>query len=106
MQELIFGLIGGTALLMFGIEMMGDGLEKVSGPAMKRILGALTGNVFKSTLVGMLITALVQSSTAVTVLTVGFVNAGLLKFSQAVGIIYGANIGTTITCLLYTSRCV
>lgn len=100
MQELIFGLIGGTALLMFGIEMMGDGLEKVSGPAMKRILGALTGNVFKSTLVGMLITALVQSSTAVTVLTVGFVNAGLLKFSQAVGIIYGANIGTTITAQL------
>lgn len=100
MQELIFGLIGGTALLMFGIEMMGDGLEKVSGPAMKRILGALTGNVFKSTLVGMLITALVQSSTAVTVLTVGFVNAGLLKFSQAVGIIYGANIGTTVTAQL------
>ncbi|MEA4891280.1 MAG: Na/Pi cotransporter family protein [Peptococcaceae bacterium] len=100
MQELIFGLIGGTALLMYGIEMMGDGLEKVSGPAMKRILGALTGNVFKSTLVGMAITALVQSSTAVTVLAVGFVNAGLMKFSQAVGIIYGANIGTTITAQL------
>lgn len=100
MQELIFGLIGGTALLMFGIEMMGDGLEKVSGPVMKRILGALTGSVLKSTIVGMLITALVQSSTAVTVLTVGFVNAGLMKFSQAIGIIYGANIGTTITAQL------
>jgi len=97
MQQLIFGLIGGTALLMYGIEMMGDGLEKVSGPMMKRILAALTGNVFKATLVGTVLTALVQSSTAVTVLTVGFVNAGLLKLSQAVGIIYGANIGTTIT---------
>lgn len=100
MRELIFGLIGGTALLMYGIEMMGDGLEKVSGPMMKKILGALTGNVLKSTLVGVLITALVQSSTAVTVLTVGFVNAGLMKFSQAVGIIYGANIGTTVTAQL------
>ncbi|MDR1193417.1 MAG: Na/Pi cotransporter family protein [Peptococcaceae bacterium] len=100
MRELIFGLIGGTALLMYSIEMMGDGLEKVSGPMMKKILGALTGNALKSTFVGMLLTALVQSSTAVTVLTVGFVNAGLMKFSQAVGIIYGANIGTTITAQL------
>jgi phosphate:Na+ symporter len=100
MKDLIFGLIGGTALLMYGIEMMGDGLEKVSGPMMKKILGALTGTALKSTLVGTLITALVQSSTAVTVLTVGFVNAGLMKFSQAVGIIYGANIGTTVTAQL------
>lgn len=100
MQDLIFGLIGGTALLMYGIEMMGAGLEKVSGPMMKKILGVFTGNVFKSTLAGILITALVQSSTAVTVLTVGFVNAGLMKFSQAIGIIYGANIGTTVTAQL------
>ena len=100
MQDLIFGLIGGTALLMYGIEMMGSGLEKVSGPIMKKILEVFTGNVLKSTLAGILITALVQSSTAVTVLTVGFVNAGLMKFSQAVGIIYGANIGTTVTAQL------
>ena len=100
MQDLIFGLIGGTALLMYGIEMMGAGLEKVSGPIMKKILEVFTGNVLKSTLAGILITALVQSSTAVTVLTVGFVNAGLMKFSQAIGIIYGANIGTTVTAQL------
>ena len=100
MQDLIFGLIGGTALLMYGIQMMGDGLEKVSGPVMKKILEVFTGNVIKSTLAGVLITALVQSSTAVTVLTVGFVNAGLMKFSQAVGVIYGANIGTTVTAQL------
>ena len=100
MQDLIFGLIGGTALLMYGIEKMGSGLEKISGPMMKRILEVFTGNVFKSTLAGILITALVQSSTAVTVLTVGFVNAGLMKFSQAIGIIYGANIGTTVTAQL------
>jgi len=100
MKELIFGLIGGTALLMYGIQMMGEGLEKFSGPMMKRVLGALTGNVVKATLVGTVITALVQSSTAITVLSVGFVNAGLLKFSQAIGIIYGANIGTTVTAQL------
>jgi len=100
MKDLIFGLIGGTALLMYGIEMMGDGLEKVSGPMMKRILAAMTGNVFKATLVGAILTALVQSSTAITVLTVGFVNAGLMNLTQAVGIIYGANIGTTITAQL------
>jgi len=100
MQDLIFGLIGGTALLMYGIQLMGDGLEKVSGPMMKRILAALTGNVFKATLVGTVLTALVQSSTAITVLTVGFVNAGLMNLSQAVGIIYGANIGTTVTAQL------
>jgi phosphate:Na+ symporter len=100
MLDLIFGLIGGTALLMYGIQMMGEGLEKFSGPMMKRVLSALTGNVLKATLVGTAITALVQSSTAITVLSVGFVNAGLLKFSQAIGIIYGANIGTTITAQL------
>lgn len=100
MRELVFGLIGGTALLMYGIQLMGEGLEKFSGPMMKRVLSALTGNVVKATLVGTAITALVQSSTAITVLSVGFVNAGLLKFSQAIGIIYGANIGTTVTAQL------
>ncbi|MCR6544598.1 Na/Pi cotransporter family protein [Dehalobacterium formicoaceticum] len=100
MQELIFGLIGGTALLMYGVDKMGDGLEKASGPLMKKILAVLTGNVWSAFLVGTLLTALVQSSTAITVLTVGFVNAGLLKLPQAVGIIYGANIGTTLTAQL------
>ncbi len=100
MQELIFGLIGGTALLMYGVDKMGEGLEKASGPLMKQILSALTGNVWIAFLVGTFLTALVQSSTAITVLTVGFVNAGLMKLPQAIGIIYGANIGTTLTAQL------
>lgn len=100
MKELIFGLIGGTALLMYGVDMMGEGLEKASGEMMKKILSVLTGNVWSAFLVGTFLTALVQSSTAITVLTVGFVNAGLMKLPQAVGIIYGANIGTTITAQL------
>lgn len=100
MQELIFGLIGGTALLMYGVKLMGEGLEKASGDTMKKILTVLTGKVWSAFLVGIFITAIVQSSTAVTVLTVGFVSSGLMKLSQAVGIIYGANIGTTITAQL------
>ncbi|MGI6686507.1 MAG: Na/Pi cotransporter family protein [Bacillota bacterium] len=100
MQELIFGLIGGTALLMYGVDKMGNGLEKASGKMMKHILAVLTGNVWSAFFVGIILTALVQSSTAITVLTVGFVNAGLMKLPQAVGIIYGANIGTTITAQL------
>lgn len=100
MRDLIFGLLGGTALLMYGVDKMGDGLEKASGNVMKKILSVLTGKVWSAFLVGTFLTALVQSSTAITVLTVGFVNAGLMELSQAVGIIYGANIGTTITAQL------
>lgn len=100
MEELIFGLIGGTALLMYGVDMMGDGLEKASGETMKKILTALTGNTLSAFFVGTLVTAIVQSSTAITVLTVGFVNSGLMNLSQGMGIIYGANIGTTITAQL------
>ncbi len=100
MKELIFGLIGGTALLMYGVDKMGEGLEKASGDMMKKILSVLTGNIFVAFIVGTILTALVQSSTAITVLTVGFVNAGLMKLPQALGIIYGANIGTTITAQL------
>lgn len=97
MEQLIFGIIGGTALLMYGVNMMGEGIEKVSGETMRKILTVLTGKVWSAFLVGIFVTAIVQSSTAVTVLTVGFVNSGLMKLSQAVGIIYGANIGTTVT---------
>lgn len=100
MEELIFGIIGGTALLMYGVNMMGDGLEKASGDTMKKILTVLTGKVWSAFLVGILLTALIQSSTAMTLLTVGFVNSGLMNLSQAVGIIYGANIGTTVTAQL------
>lgn len=100
MEELIFGMIGGTALLMYGVNMMGEGIEKASGETMRKILTVLTGRVWSAFIVGIFVTAIVQSSTAVTVLTVGFVNSGLMKLSQAIGIIYGANIGTTITAQL------
>ena len=100
MIELIFGLIGGTALLMYGVDMMSDGIQKNAGKTMKKVLTALTGNVWSAFLVGTIVTGIVQSSTAVTVLTVGFVNSGVLNLSQAVGIIYGANIGTTVSAQL------
>lgn len=100
MREMAFGLIGGVALLMYGVESMGDALERAAGDMMRRILSVLTGTVWRAFVVGTVLTALVQSSTAVTVMTVGFVNARLMSLAQAVGVIYGANIGTTITAQL------
>lgn len=100
MKELIFGILGGIALLMYGVDKMGKGLEKASGPMMKRMLSVFTGRLWSAFIVGIVLTVLVQSSTAITVLTVGFVNAGLMKLPNAVGIIYGANIGTTVTAQL------
>lgn len=102
--QIIFNLFGGTALLMYGVDFMGDGLEKASGKIMKRILSVLTKNIFVAFLVGTILTMLVQSSTAITVMTVGFVNAGLMNLTQAVGIIYGTNIGTTITAQLMSLK--
>lgn len=99
----IFNLIGGTALLMYGVDKLGDGLEKASGNIMKKILSVLTGRLMSAFAVGTILTAIVQSSTAITVLTVGFVNSGLMKLSQAIGIIYGANIGTTITAQIFAA---
>lgn len=99
----IFNLIGGTALLMYGVDKLGDGLEKASGNIMKKILTVLTGRLMSAFAVGTILTAIVQSSTAITVLTVGFVNSGLMKLSQAIGIIYGANIGTTITAQIFAA---
>lgn len=96
-RDLIFFIIGGSALIMYGVDLMGGGLEKAAGKVIKRTLQKLTKNLWSSFFVGTAVTALVQSSTAVTVLTVGFVNANLMSLKQAVGIIYGANIGTTVT---------
>ncbi len=97
MIQFIFGIVGGTALLMYGVDMMGEGLERMSGNMMKKILEKFTGKLWKAFLAGIFLTAIVQSSTAISVLSVGFVNSGIMKLSQAIGIIYGANIGTTIT---------
>jgi phosphate:Na+ symporter len=102
--QIVFNLFGGTALLMYGVDFMGDGLEKASGKVMKRILAVLTKNVYVAFFVGTVLTMLVQSSTAITVMTVGFVNAGLMNLTQAVGIIYGTNIGTTITAQLMSLK--
>lgn len=94
---IITGSLGGVALLMYGIRIMGDGLEAAAGSAIRRILAALTRNAWLACLVGTAVTAIVQSSSAITVMTVGFVNAQLMTFRQALGVIYGANIGTTVT---------
>ncbi|MFA5576108.1 MAG: Na/Pi symporter [Tissierellaceae bacterium] len=97
MLQLIFGIIGGTTLLLYGIEILSRNLEKALGNYLKRLLGVFSGNVYSSFFLGLLVTCLVQSSTAVTLLTVGLVNSGIMGLSQALGIIYGANIGTTMT---------
>ena len=93
----IFKLLGSLALLMFGMKSMSDALQKMAGPQLRHVLGAMTTNRFTGMLTGMLVTASVQSSTATTVMTVSFVNAGLLTLAQAISVIMGANIGTTLT---------
>ena len=93
----ILSLIGGLALFLYGMNVMGDGLAKVSGGKMERILETLTSNPLKAVGLGAAVTAVIQSSSATTVMVVGFVNSGIMKLSQAVGVIMGANIGTTIT---------
>ena len=93
----LFGLLGGLALFLYGMQMMSDGLENVAGDRMERILEKLTANRFIGVAVGALITAVIQSSSATTVMVVGFVNSGMMTLQQAVWIIMGANIGTTIT---------
>ena len=90
-------MIGGLALFLFGMNVMGDGLKKVSGGKLEKILEKLTSNPLKAVLLGAGVTAVIQSSSATTVMVVGFVNSGIMKLSQAVGIIMGANVGTTIT---------
>ena len=94
---LVFGLLGGLALFLYGMQMMSDGLENAAGDRMERILEKLTSNRFIGVAVGALITAIIQSSSATTVMVVGFVNSGMMTLQQAVWIIMGANIGTTIT---------
>lgn len=93
----LFGLFGGLALFLFGMEMMSDGLQKAAGERMKYILGLLTKNPIMGVLAGALVTAVLQSSSATTVMVIGFVSAGLMNLPQAISIILGANIGTTIT---------
>ncbi len=93
----IIGLLGGLAMFLYGIEVMGDGLKNSSGAALKKVLEKVTGNVIMGVLTGTLVTAVIQSSTATIVLTVALIGAGVLNLKQATSIVMGANIGTTIT---------
>ena len=93
----IIQLLGGLAMFLYGIEVMGDGLKNSSGAALKRVLEKVTGNVLVGVLTGTLVTAVIQSSTATIVLTVALIGAGVLNLKQAVSIVMGANIGTTVT---------
>ena len=96
----LFGLlsmIGGLALFLYGMHIMSEGLEKVSGGRLEKVLENLTSSKWKAVLLGAGVTAVIQSSSATTVMVVGFVNSGIMKLSQAIGIIMGANVGTTIT---------
>ena len=93
----IVAMLGGLALFLYGMHMLSASLEKMSGSKLTKILEKLTGSVWKSVALGAGITALVQSSSATTVITVGLVNSGILKLGNAIGIIMGSNIGTTVT---------
>ena len=100
---LAFRLLGSLALLMFGMKTMSDALQKMAGPQLRHVLGAMTTNRFTGMLTGVGVTAAVQSSTATTVMTVSFVSAGLLTLAQAISVIMGANIGTTLTAWLMSA---
>lgn len=93
----VISLLGGLAFFLFGMSLLGDGLKRVAGSRLETILGRLTSNPVKGVLLGALVTAVIQSSSATTVMVVGFVNAGIMQLSNAVGIVMGANIGTTAT---------
>lgn len=93
----VLTMLGGLALFLYGMEAMGDGLSKLSGGRMERLLERLTSNRLMGVLLGLVVTAVIQSSSATTVMVVGFVNSGIMKLSQAIGVIMGANIGTTVT---------
>lgn len=90
-------MVGGLALFLYGMHMMGDQLEKISGGRLERILEKMTDKTYKGVLLGCVVTAVIQSSSAVTVMVVGFVNSGIMELSRAIGVIMGANIGTTAT---------
>ena len=98
--QIVLSLFGGLAMFLFGMRTMGEGLERAAGPRLKHLLALMTRNKFIALLTGIVVTAVIQSSGATTVMVVGFVNAHLLNLYQAVGVIMGANVGTTVTSLL------
>lgn len=96
-MQLVFGLVGGLGIFLLGMKNMSDGMQAVAGDSLRKIIGAVTNNRFFAVGVGVLVTGTVQSSSVTTVMVIGFVNAGMMELSQAIGVIMGANIGTTIT---------
>ncbi|MFU8857342.1 MAG: Na/Pi cotransporter family protein [Deferrisomatales bacterium] len=100
LQEMAFGAVGGLGLFLFGMRIMSEGLQRSAGARLRRLLQLLTQNRFVALLVGLVVTTVVQSSSATTVMVVSFVNAGLMSLTQAVGVVLGANIGTTVTAQL------
>lgn len=99
----IFALLGSLGLFLFGMKIMSEGLEKFAGERLRSILAWMTKNRFMGVLTGVTLTALIQSSSATTVMVVSFVNAGLMTLSEAIGVIMGANIGTTVTAWIITA---
>ncbi|MGJ9456980.1 Na/Pi cotransporter family protein [Oceanobacillus sp. CF4.6] len=99
-QALIFEFIGGLGIFLIGIKYMGDGLQKIAGDRLREVLDKFTSNPFMGVLAGIVVTILLQTSTGTTVLTIGLVNAGFMTFRQAIGVIMGANIGTTVTAFI------
>lgn len=102
--EITFGVLGGLGLFLYGMNLMGSGLQKSAGSKLKQIIELLTSNKYMGVLVGTFVTAIIQSSSATTVMVVGFVNAGIMQLSQAIGVIMGANVGTTITAQLVSFK--
>lgn len=98
--DIVISLMGGLGLFLYGMNLMAEGLEKSAGSKLKKIVELLTSNVFMGVIVGAFVTAIIQSSSATTVMVVGFVNAGIMNLTQAIGVIMGANIGTTVTAQL------
>lgn len=99
-MQILFGLVGGLSLFLYGMNSMSDALQKAAGEKMKKILSILTKNPIMGALAGALVTAVLQSSSATTVMVIGFVSAGLMNLPQAISVIFGANIGTTMTAQL------
>ncbi len=98
----VISLLGGLALFLYGMRLMGEGLEKLASHRLENILASLTGKLFHGVLLGAAVTAIIQSSSATTVMVVGFVNSGIMTLKQAVGVIMGANIGTTMTSWIFS----
>jgi phosphate:Na+ symporter len=96
-QDMVFGTVGGLGIFIFGMKIMSEGLQRSAGARMRKLLEMLTGNRVIAMLVGLVVTAVIQSSSACTVMVVSFVNAGLMSLTQAIGVVLGANIGTTVT---------